>query len=148
MELDLINPEHGDKHGKMTYNDSAKHESNFTSVKVQNNDSVMLGNLEGTTLGVWISHGEGKFVLPMKEDEYGIVAKYGYEAYPSNPNGSDYNVAMLCDKSGRHLVTMPHIERSIFPWNWAHYPKDRDDVISPWIQAFVNSLNWIERNAG
>ncbi|MET1259782.1 phosphoribosylformylglycinamidine synthase [Flagellimonas sp. DF-77] len=148
MELDLINPEHGDKHGKMTYNDSAKHESNFTSVEVQKNDSVMLGNLEGTTLGVWISHGEGKFVLPMKEDEYGIVAKYGYEAYPSNPNGSDYNVAMLCDKSGRHLVTMPHIERSIFPWNWAHYPKDRDDVISPWIQAFVNARNWIERNAG
>ncbi len=143
MELDLINPEHG-THGRMTYNDSHKHESNFTSVKVQENNSVMLSNLAGTTLGVWISHGEGKFSLPHAEDQYNIVAKYGYEGYPANPNGSDYNTAMLCDKTGRHLVTMPHIERSTFPWNWAHYPKDRNDVVSPWLQAFVNARLWLE----
>ncbi|WP_421805037.1 phosphoribosylformylglycinamidine synthase [Flagellimonas sp.] len=143
MELDLINPEHG-THGRMTYNDSHKHESNFTSVKIQENNSVMLSNLAGTTLGVWISHGEGKFSLPHTEDQYHIVAKYGYEGYPANPNGSDYNTAMLCDKTGRHLVTMPHIERSTFPWNWAHYPKDRKDVVSPWLQAFVNARVWLE----
>ena len=105
----------------------------------------MLSNLEGSTLGVWISHGEGKFSLPLSEDHYEVVAKYGYAEYPANPNGSDYNTAMLCDKTGRHLVTMPHIERSIFPWNWAHYPKDRNDEISPWIQAFVNAREWIEK---
>ncbi|WP_421802473.1 phosphoribosylformylglycinamidine synthase [Flagellimonas sp.] len=143
MELDLINPEH-DTHGKMTYNDSHKHESNFTSVKIQKNNSVMLSNMAGTTLGVWISHGEGKFSLPHTEDQYHIVAKYGYEGYPANPNGSDYNTAMLCDKTGRHLVTMPHIERSTFPWNWAHYPKDRVDEVSPWLQAFVNAREWLE----
>ena len=143
MELDLINPEHG-THGRMTYNDSHKHESNFTSVKIQENNSVMLSNLAGTTLGVWISHGEGKFSLPHAEDQYHIVAKYGYEGYPANPNGSDYNTAMLCDKTGRHLVTMPHIERSTFPWNWAHYPKDRADEVSPWLQAFVNARVWLE----
>lgn len=143
MELDLINPEHG-THGRMTYNDSHKHESGFTSVKIQENNSVMLSNLAGTTLGVWISHGEGKFSLPHTEDQYHIVAKYGYEGYPANPNGSDYNTAMLCDKTGRHLVTMPHIERSTFPWNWAHYPKDRNDAVSPWLQAFVNAREWLE----
>ena len=143
MELDLINPEH-ETHGRMTYNDSHKHESNFTSVKIQENHSVMLSNMAGTTLGVWISHGEGKFSLPHTEDQYHIVAKYGYEGYPANPNGSDYNTAMLCDKTGRHLVTMPHIERSTFPWNWAHYPKDRQDVVSPWLQAFVNAREWLE----
>ncbi|GAB4515464.1 MAG: phosphoribosylformylglycinamidine synthase [Allomuricauda sp.] len=147
MELDLINPEHG-THGRMTYNDSHKHESNFTSVKIQENNSVMLSNLAGTTLGVWISHGEGKFSLPHAEDQYHIVAKYGYEGYPANPNGSDYNTAMLCDKTGRHLVTMPHIERSTFPWNWAHYPKDRTDVVSPWLQAFVNARVWLENLEG
>ncbi|WP_036385598.1 phosphoribosylformylglycinamidine synthase [Muricauda sp. MAR_2010_75] len=143
MELDLINPEH-EIHGRMTYNDSHKHESGFTSVKIQENNSVMLSNMAGTTLGVWISHGEGKFSLPHAENEYDIVAKYGYEGYPANPNGSDYNTAMLCDKTGRHLVTMPHIERSTFPWNWAHYPKDRTDVVSPWLQAFVNARKWVE----
>ncbi|UII79117.1 phosphoribosylformylglycinamidine synthase [Flagellimonas sp. CMM7] len=143
LELDMINPEH-EKLSKMTYNDSGKHESNFTSVKIQENNSVMLSSLAGTTLGVWISHGEGKFNLPLSEENYSIVAKYGYEDYPANPNGSDYNTAMLCDKTGRHLVTMPHIERSTFPWNWAHYPKDRNDAISPWLEAFVNARNWVE----
>ncbi|MGJ8737132.1 phosphoribosylformylglycinamidine synthase [Zobellia laminariae] len=142
MELDLINPEH-ETHGRLTYNDSHKHESNFTSVKIQENNSVMLSNLAGTTLGVWISHGEGKFSLPHNEDQYGVVAKYGYEGYPANPNGSDFNTAMLCDTTGRHLVTMPHIERSIFPWNWAYYPEGANDVVSPWLEAFVNAKKWI-----
>jgi phosphoribosylformylglycinamidine synthase len=143
MELDLINPEHK-VHGKLVHNDSQKHESSFTSVKIQENNSIMLSSLAGTELGVWISHGEGKFNLPEEEKNYNIVAKYGYEGYPNNPNGSDYNTAMLCDPSGRHLVTMPHIERSIFQWNWANYPAGRKDEVSPWINAFVNAKKWIE----
>ena len=142
MELDLMNPEH-EIHGKMTYNDSKKHESSFTSVKIQENNSIMLSSLAGATLGVWISHGEGKFKLPYTEDNYDIVAKYGYDAYPHNPNGSDYNTAMLCDSTGRHLVTMPHIERSTFQWNWANYPLERNDEVSPWLEAFINAKNWV-----
>ena len=142
MELGLIYPEQ-QPHPLMDFNDSHKHESGFTSVKVGKNNAVMLSNLEGSTLGVWISHGEGKFNLPQAESNYNIVAKYAYEGYPSNPNGSSYNTAMLVSPDGRHLATMPHIERSIFPWNWAHYPKDRQDKISPWIQAFVNARNWL-----
>ena len=144
MELELINPEH-EMHGKMKHNDSNKHESGFTSVKIQKNNSVMLSSLEGATLGVWISHGEGKFNLPMAEENYTIVAKYGYESYPANPNGSDYNTAMMCDTTGRHLVMMPHIERSTFPWNWANYPdRGQKDEVSPWLEAFVNARKWVE----
>ncbi|WCM43027.1 phosphoribosylformylglycinamidine synthase [Flavobacterium sp. CBA20B-1] len=145
MELELINPEH-EVHGKMHHNTSQKHESNFVSVKVQPNKSVMLSTLAGTTLGVWISHGEGKFNLPNSESDYHIVAKYAYDKYPANPNGSDYNTAMMCDKTGRHLVTMPHIERSVFPWNWANYPAGRKDEVSPWVEAFVNARKWCEEN--
>ncbi|MEZ4818011.1 MAG: phosphoribosylformylglycinamidine synthase [Flavobacteriaceae bacterium] len=144
LELDLINPEH-EKLSKMHHNNSHKHESAFTSVSVQKNNSVMLSTLEGATLGVWISHGEGKFNLPMPENSYTIVAKYGYNEYPSNPNGSDYNTAMLCDKTGRHLVTMPHIERSMFQWNWANYPEGRKDEVSPWLEAFINARKWLEK---
>ena len=143
MELDLINPDH-EQHGKLTYNASQKHESAFTSVTIQKNNSVMLSTLEGSTLGVWISHGEGKFSLPYEESKYNIVGKYAYDAYPHNPNGSDYNTAMLCDRSGRHLVTMPHIERSTFQWNWANYPENRTDEVSPWLEAFVNARLWLE----
>ncbi len=144
MELDLINPEHK-VHGKLVHNDSKKHESSFTSVIIQENDSVMLSSLAGTELGVWISHGEGKFNLPEAEENYNIVAKYGYEGYPNNPNGSDFNTAMMCDKTGRHLVTMPHIERSTFQWNWANYPAGRKDEVSPWLEAFVNAKNWLTK---
>ncbi|GAA4281113.1 phosphoribosylformylglycinamidine synthase [Gaetbulibacter aestuarii] len=145
MELEEINPDH-EIHGKMVHNDSKKHESAFTSVKVQENNSIMLSTLAGSTLGVWISHGEGKFHLPHAEDQYHIVAKYSYNGYPHNPNGSDYNTAMLCDKTGRHLVTMPHIERSTFPWNWAYYPDGRNDAVSPWLEAFINARLWIENH--
>ena len=146
LELDLINPEQAnDQPSRMTYNDSKKHESSFTSVTIKENNSVMLSSLAGSTLGVWISHGEGKFSLPKSEDEYNVVAKYGYDSYPSNPNGSDYNVAMLSSTDGRHLATMPHIERSFYAWNWAHYPSDKADKVSPWGEAFVNARKWCEK---
>lgn len=143
MELEVINPEH-EVHGKMKHNTSKKHESGFTSVTIQDNNSVMLSTLAGATLGVWISHGEGRFNLPLPEENYNIVSKYAYADYPANPNGSDYNTAMLCDKTGRHLVMMPHIERSTFQWNWANYPQNRSDEVSPWHEAFVNARKWIE----
>lgn len=147
VELGLINPGHDIK-PKMEWNDSHKHESNFLNVVVQPNHSVMMKSLAGSQLGVWISHGEGKFHLPKNEREYHIISTYLNNSYPANPNGSDYNVAMLCSDDGRHLVTMPHIERSIFPWNWANYPKMEKgiyDEVTPWIQAFVNAREWIEK---
>ena len=146
MELDLITPDHS-KHGKMVHNESQKHESAFTSVTIQKNNSVMLSSLEGSTLGVWISHGEGKFDLPYEESKYHIVGKYAHDSYPHNPNGSDFSTAMMCDVSGRHLITMPHIERSIFQWNWAYYPENRSDEVSPWLEAFVNAKLWVEMNS-
>ncbi|MCE7042448.1 phosphoribosylformylglycinamidine synthase [Dyadobacter sp. CY312] len=143
VELGLINPDHEEK-PKMLHNESHKHESIFTSLTVQENNSVMLSTLAGSTMGVWVSHGEGRFQLPYAEDRYKIVAKYGYETYPASPNGSAYNTAMLCDETGRHLVMMPHIERSLFQWHWAHYPEGRKDEVSPWMEAFVNARKWIE----
>ncbi|MDG1327075.1 MAG: phosphoribosylformylglycinamidine synthase, partial [Flavobacteriaceae bacterium] len=126
IELGLLNPEHKEK-PKMLHNDSGKFECSFTSVEIKNNNSIMLSSLAGTNLGIWAAHGEGKFSFPKPETHYNIVGKYSYDGFPSNPNGSDFNTAMLADSSGRHLVMMPHLERSTFSWNWAHYPKNRKD---------------------
>ena len=145
IELGLINPEDAQK-PSMLHNESGKFECTFTSVTIQKNNSVMLSNFEGSTLGIWAAHGEGKFSFPNQESHYGIVGKYGYEGYPANPNGSHFNAAMLTDKSGRHLVMMPHLERSTFSWNWAHYPNTRKDEVSPWLDAFINAKNWVEKN--
>ncbi|NEV94142.1 phosphoribosylformylglycinamidine synthase [Psychroflexus sp. YR1-1] len=145
VELGLITPHHEEK-PKMLHNDSGKFECRFTAVTISESNSVMLKSLEGSTLGIWAAHGEGKFHLPMEEHQYSIPAKYFREEFPCNPNGSDYNAAMLCDETGRHLVMMPHLERSTFSWNWAHYPKDRKtDEVSPWIEAFQNAKSWFEK---
>jgi len=144
IELGLINPDHDEK-PKMLHNDSGKFECNFTSVEIAENRSVMLSTLAGSKLGIWAAHGEGKFSFPYGKEKYNIVGTYGYEGYPANPNGSDFNTAMLTSDDGRHLVMMPHLERSTFPWNWAHYPKDRNDEVSPWVEAFLNAREWLEK---
>ena len=146
MELGLLHPNDEEK-PKMLHNDSRKFECTFTSVTIPQNNSVMLQNLSGSTLGIWAAHGEGKFHLPKNENHYKIVGKYTYDSYPSNPNGSDYNTAMLSSNDGRHLVMMPHLERSIFPWNWGHYPNERkNDELSPWIQVFIDAEMWCKNH--
>lgn len=144
VELNLINPEL-QRHTRMLHNDSQKFESAFLSLSIPENNSVMLGSLAHSKLGIWVAHGEGKFSLPETEDKYHIVAKYNYSEYPGNPNGSDYSVAGICSADGRHLAMMPHLERAIFPWQTAYYPhKHRCDEVTPWIEAFVNARKWIE----
>lgn len=144
-ELELLYPEHELKH-KMLHNNSHKFESSFVGLHIPENNSVMFGSLSGSKLGIWVAHGEGKFDFPYAEDAYNVIAKYEYEGYPANPNGSMYNVAGVCSKDGRHLAMMPHLERAIFPWQWAYYPEDRkaNDEITPWLEAFVNARKWIE----
>lgn len=145
VELNLINPEHQQR-TRMLHNDSHKFESEFLGLTIPENNSVMLGSLSGSKLGIWVAHGEGKFSLPEGEENYHIIAKYSYDTYPGNPNGSDYSVAGICSKDGRHLAMMPHLERSIFPWQNAYYPYKRHmDEVTPWIEAFVNAREWVEK---
>ena len=148
IELGLINPEHpADKKAKMLHNDSHKFESSFVSLTIPTNRSVMFGSLSGFKIGTWVAHGEGKFHLPLPEDEYNVVAKFSYDEYPGNPNGSSYSVAAVASKDGRHLAIMPHPERTIFPWQCGYYPTERwNDQITPWIEAFVNARKWVEQN--
>ena len=144
VELGLINPEHKER-AHMLHNDSHKFESAFVGVTVPTNRSVMFGSLSGDRLGIWVAHGEGKFDLPLGEDDYNVVLKYTYDAYPGNPNGSRYSVAGICSPDGRHLAMMPHLERAFFPWQCGYYPADRRaDDVTPWIEAFVNARRWVE----
>ena len=145
VELGLLNTKDASHHAKMLHNVSHKFESEFVTVAIPENESVMFGSLSGSKLGIWVAHGEGNFSLPDDQDTYNIIAKYNYHGYPANPNGSDYDVAGLVSSDGRHLAMMPHLERAIFPWQQAHYPADRqNDEVTPWIEAFVNARRWIE----
>lgn len=144
-ELGLITLDHEQK-PRMLHNDSHKFESCFVNVEVQPTGSVLFDSMAGSRLGIWVAHGEGKFRLPYEEERYRIPLKYAYDQYPGNPNGSDYAAAAIVSADGRHLAMMPHIERSLRPWNWAYYPEERAaDQVSPWIEAFVNARKWIEQ---
>ena len=144
-ELGLITPDHEQK-PRMLHNDSHKFESCFVNVEVQPTGSVLFDSMAGSRLGIWVARGEGKFRLPYEEERYRIPLKYAYDQYPGNPNGSDYAAAAIVSADGRHLAMMPHIERSLRPWNWAYYPEERAaDQVSPWIEAFVNARKWIEQ---
>jgi phosphoribosylformylglycinamidine synthase len=145
IELGLLHTDHNQK-PSMSHNDSKKFECIFTSVEIQKNNSVMFENLSGSKLGIWSAHGEGKFVLPYSENKYNIIGKYGYSQYPANPNGSNYDTAILSNQDGRHIAMMPHLERSTFQWNWPFYPENRKDQVSPWFLAFENAKIWLEKN--
>lgn len=143
VELGLISSDQEVK-PTMHHNASGKFESIFLNVDIQENNTVMLGSMAGKRLGIWVAHGEGRFELPLAENEYRIPVKYSYENYPGNPNGSDFSTAALASADGRHLAIMPHLERSLYPWNWAYYPASRQhDEVSPWIEPFVNARKWV-----
>ena len=149
VELGLINNDHAvtdaKDYAQMLHNISHKFESEFITLQIPENNSVMFGSLSGSKLGIWVAHGEGNFRLPKAENEYSIVAKYNYSGYPANPNGSTYDVAGIASADGRHLAMMPHLERAIFPWQQANYPAERKgDEVTPWIEAFVNARKWVE----
>ena len=153
MELGLVGRTSGTANGSerphMEHNDSHKFESAFLGVDVQQGGhSVLLDSLSGSSLGLWVAHGEGKFVLPGREEDYNVVLKYAYEGYPANPNGSSFGTAGIASADGRHLAMMPHLERAFLPWQCAYYPAERlgSDQVTPWIEAFVNARKWVEQH--
>lgn len=144
MELGLIYPELGDRHPKMQHNASGRFECTFTDVEILPNNSVMFGSLAGTRLSIWSAHGEGRFEFS-ESDNINVAARFAYSSYPANPNGSQNDIACVVSRDGRHAAIMPHLERSMFPWNWAYYPENRKaDEVTPWIEAFVNARRWVE----
>ncbi len=144
-ELGLIIYEEKSRSPKMKHNDSHKYESAFVGVQIENSPSVLLSSLQGCKLGIWVAHGEGKFSFPESADKYNVALRYTYNSYPANPNGSPEGIAGVCSQDGRHLAMMPHPERCLRPWNWAHYPYNkRNEEVTPWIELFINGRKWLE----
>jgi phosphoribosylformylglycinamidine synthase len=141
MELGLVDKVKGPK--PMLHNDSHKFESNYLTVNIPENNSVMLNSLGGSRLGIFVAHGEGKFDIA--EGDYNLAMTYASSDYPTNPNGSPMNAAGVVSPDGRHLAMMPHLERAIMPWQCAHYPEaNKADECTPWLAAFLNAFEWVK----
>ena len=142
---------------RFVLNESAMFESRFLAVKILESPSIMLKGMEKSTLGIWVAHGEGRFVCnndslftelqnkkltPLRYvDDSGEITTI----YPANPNGSPLGIAALCSSDGRHLAMMPHPERVFLRWQWPYWPKDWPDVkAGPWLKLFQNAREWCE----
>lgn len=143
MELGLIYPEMKD-HPKMQHNISGKFECAFVDVTIEETNAIMLNTMVGSQLGIWLAHGEGKFNLSGTESDYAIPVKYANKEFPGNTNGSDFATAALSSRDGRHLAIMPHLERSLFQWNWPYKKGLEKAEVSPWMEPFANAFKWVK----
>ncbi|MDR0398026.1 MAG: phosphoribosylformylglycinamidine synthase [Candidatus Nomurabacteria bacterium] len=129
-------------------NNSGRFESAFVNVDIpEDTNSIWLKRLAGSRLGVWVAHGEGRFVFDADVSgsprDLGIALRYSYTSYPANPNGSDYSTAGISSRDGRFLAMMPHPERCIYPVNWPFYPAERRyNDVTPWLMLFTSAFEW------
>jgi phosphoribosylformylglycinamidine synthase len=139
-------------------NASGRFESRFVTVRIERSPSIMLDGMAGSTLGIWVQHGEGRALFPDRSVLDQVLAEdlapvrfaddegRTTEAYPFNPNGSPEGIAALCSPDGRHLSIMPHPERCFLKWQWGWMPPQwrRDLDASPWLRLFQNARVWCE----
>ncbi|MFH1366999.1 MAG: phosphoribosylformylglycinamidine synthase [Patescibacteria group bacterium] len=149
-----------EKQPRFIRNSSERFESRWVTAKILRSPSIMLNNMAGSTLGIWVAHGEGRLYCPDPAILEGAAA-YSLvpavfvdddgqptEQYPYNPNGSRNGIAALCSGDGRHLAIMPHPERVFLAWQWPWLPEDWRGKLqaSPWLMMFQNARQWCERN--
>lgn len=140
-------------------NRSNRFECRWVTVQVPENRSIMLGALAGSSLGVWIAHGEGRFSIQTEEmldqmyDDGVVAMRYvddhgePTEIYPMNPNGSPDGLAALCSRDGRHLALMPHPERCSQMWQWPYVEAGFEPAASPWQCMFDEAYAWCVKTA-
>ncbi|KAK4799192.1 hypothetical protein SAY86_024557 [Trapa natans] len=144
---------------RFIHNESGRFECRFTSVTIKDSPAIMLKGMEGSTLGVWAAHGEGRAYFPddgvLDRVVHSELAPVRYcddsgsptEDYPFNLNGSPLGIGAICSPDGRHLAMMPHPERCFMMWQFPWYPKQWDQDIpksgpSPWLKMFQNAREW------
>ncbi len=148
----------GELQPRFIHNLSGRFESRFATVRIDKSPAIMLKGMEGSVLGVWVAHGEGRTHFPDEGILNDVLAKglapvrfvddtgVATEVYPFNPNGSPKGIAALCSPDGRHFAIMPHPERTSQKWNWAWMPEEmqRTLSVSPWLRIFQNAREWCD----
>ncbi|MCE9532135.1 MAG: phosphoribosylformylglycinamidine synthase I [Planctomycetes bacterium] len=122
-------------------------------IKAKSDRCPFLKNV--TVMHVPMAHGEGNFVCRKEwilrglEEAGQIVLKYVDEhgkpgGYPVNPNGSQGDVAGLCDASGRVLGLMPHPERHVLPTQHPRWTREGLKQEGDGLQLFRNAVEFFK----
>jgi phosphoribosylformylglycinamidine synthase I len=95
----------------------------------------------GSWIHVPLAHGEGRFIIPnellekMIENEQTVFRYCDDEGllsneFPTNPNGSVFNLAAVCNAAGNVMAMMPHPERT-----------EKGDAIFSSMKSFIKNKN-------
>jgi len=95
----------------------------------------------GKVLHMPVAHGEGRFMFEKESEEQllkklcendQLVFRYctedgkcAKEKYPTNPNGSYYDIAGICNPEGTVFGLMPHPERAFYWWQQPEWTRQR-----------------------
>lgn len=138
----------------LLHNRSGRFECRWSSVKVEASEAMMLRRMQGSVIGCWVAHGEGRFsfkspaVLKNLKATKSIALSYvdddmnATEKYPMNPNGSVDGIAAICSKDGRHLAMMPHPERCCEILQWPFVTDEVKYENCPWQSMFNEANIW------
>ena len=139
----------------LAMNASAKFECRWVDLAAEDSPCVFTKGIK-KRLYLPVAHAEGRFtappdVLEALESNKQVVFRYAKSEYPHNPNGSDVDIAGICDPTGRIFGLMPHPERFLMKWNhprWTRLPKTEANASEEGegLAIFKNAVNYIRAN--
>ncbi len=131
----------------LTSNSSAKFECRWTKLKTDPSRCVFTPNLP-KQIYLPVAHAEGRFVasnetLDQLEINGQIVFRYASSNYPENPNGSERNIAGICDPTGRIMGLMPHPERYLSRYSHPRWTRENLPEEGDGLSIFRNAVNYV-----
>ena len=142
VNLGLLPGFDGDYHSRkvaLTYNDSGNFVDRWVTLRAQE-DTVCIFTKGISTLELPVRHGEGKFyakkeIIDRLIEKKQVVIRYADEQgrpaqgrWPFNPNGSLYDIAGVCDSTGRIFGIMPHPEAYNHYTNHPGWTRKREEL--------------------
>ena len=133
---------------KFKRNLSEQFEARLSMVNVPKSASLILNEMQGSSLPVVISHGEGRADFALHggniSADLGIALQYVdgqnqvTQTYPLNPNGSPQGIAGVTNADGRVTIMMPHPERVYRAAQMSWKPEDWTEL-SGWYRLFAGA---------
>ena len=133
---------------KFKRNLSEQFEARLSMVHVPKSASLILNEMQGSSLPVVVSHGEGRADFALQggkiSDGLGIALQYVdgqnqvTQTYPLNPNGSPQGIAGVTNADGRVTIMMPHPERVYRAAQMSWKPEDWTEL-SGWYRLFAGA---------
>ena len=133
---------------KFKRNLSEQFEARLSMVHVPKSASLILNEMQGSSLPVVVSHGEGRADFALHggniSADLGIALQYVdgqnqvTQTYPLNPNGSPQGVAGVTNTDGRVTIMMPHPERVYRAAQMSWKPEDWTEL-SGWYRLFAGA---------